>query len=147
MWIHNDLIVACNRREKLFLVKLIYWTEHIVKRSFTAQCTDDFLHGPYKNQLVLDLNTKCGSELLYVRCELEKFATTIISIIFSSIPFSRAKKQNYFHHHIIYYFIMRHIKETSFLSQHIYAEHLQNINDYPHHKKFLDVVLKKIFVV
>ena len=64
-----------------------------------------------------------------------------------SIPFLRAKKQNYFHHHIIYYFIMRHIKETSFLSQHIYAEHLQNINDYPHHKKFLDVVLKKIFVV
>ena len=96
MWIYNDLIVRVMDEEKdgeTFLQQLIYWIEHIVKRSFTAQCTDEFLHGPYKNQLVLDLNTKCGSELLYVRCELEKFATTIISIIFSSIPFSRAKNK------------------------------------------------------
>lgn len=105
MWIHNDLIVACNRREKLFLVKLIYWTEHIVKRSFTAQCTDDFLHGPYKNQLVLDLNTKCGSELLYVRCELAKFATTIISIIFFPSHFCEQKKTKLFSspHHLLFY--------------------------------------------
>ena len=103
MWIHNDLIVACNRREKLFLVKLIYWTEHIVKRSFTAQCTDDFLHGPYKNQLVLDLNTKCGSELLYVRCELAKFATTIISIIFFPSHFCEQKKLFSSPHHLLFY--------------------------------------------
>ena len=112
----SSLLVIGERN--FFLVKLIYWTEHIVKRSFTAQCTDDFLHGPYKNQLVLDLNTKCGSELLYVRCELAKFATTIISIIF--FPSHFCEQKNYFHHHIIYYFIMRHIKETSFLSQHIH---------------------------
>ena len=104
MWIHNDLIVACNRREKLFLVKLIYWTEHIVKRSFTAQCTDDFLHGPYKNQLVLDLNTKCGSELLYVRCELAKFATTIISIIFFPSHFCEPKTKLFSSpHHLLFY--------------------------------------------
>ena len=89
-----------------------------MRRSFTAQCTDEFLHGPYKNQLVLDLNTKCGSELLYVRCELAKFATTIIFVIFLLSNFCEQKKQNYFPRHIIYYFIMRHIKETSSLSQH-----------------------------
>ena len=104
MWIHNDLIVACNRREKLFLVKLIYWTEHIVKRSFTAQCTDDFLHGPYKNQLVLDLNTKCGSELLYVRCELAKFATTIIFVIFLPSNFCKQKTKLFSSpHHLLFY--------------------------------------------
>ena len=104
MWIHNDLIVACNRREKLFLVKLIYWTEHIVKRSFTAQCTDDFLHGPYKNQLVLDLNTKCGSELLYVRCELAKFATTIISVMFLPSHFCKQKTKLFSSpHHLLFY--------------------------------------------
>ena len=102
MWIYNDLIVR-NGREN-FLLQLIYWTEHIVRRSFTAQCTDDFLHGPYKNQLVLDLNTKCGSELLYVRCESTKFATTIISIIFFH-PIFASKKTKLFSspHHLLFY--------------------------------------------
>ena len=115
MWIYNDLIVR-NGREN-FLLQLIYWKEHIVKRSFTAQCTDEFLHGPYKNQLVLDLNTKCGSELLYVRCELAKFATTIIFVIFLPSNFCKQKTKLFSSpHHLLY--IMRHIKETSLLSQH-----------------------------
>ena len=94
MWIYNDLIARVMYEEKdseNFLQQLIYWIEHIVKRSFTAQCTDEFLHGPYKNQLVLDLNRKCGSELLYVRCELAKFATTIIFVIFLPSHFCKQK--------------------------------------------------------
>ena len=87
-----------------FLQQLIYWIEHIVKRSFTAQCTDEFLHGPYKNQLVLDLNTKCGSELLYVRCELRKFATTIIFVIFLPSNFCKQKTKLFSSpHHLLFY--------------------------------------------
>ena len=90
--------------EKTFLQQLIYWIEHIVKRSFTAQCTDEFLHGPYKNQLVLDLNTKCGSELLYVRCELAKFATTIIFVIFLPSNFCKQKTKLFSSpHHLLFY--------------------------------------------
>ena len=97
VWIYNDLIARVmyekKDRENFFLQQLIYWIEHIVRRSFTAQCTDEFLHGPYKNQLVLDLNTKCGSELLYVRCELAKFATTIIFVIFLLSNFCEQKNK------------------------------------------------------